>query len=276
MSSSKRCQVKPALKNFAADTRTAEYIRTTQQATVRKAGRDAVAEINQGDAMVGDFWFELEFYVQTMTPIYELLRMGDGLLPCMSKFLNGFINIPKTWDQIVKDQQTDTCAQEGEGWKDTVISERLVLLKEKAAKRLDYIWNPMMSAAFALDPEYRKVDLLNIKDGQILTDLDTMYKRLLISHGNDSAAAISAAADEPEGGPVGKAGSQFARYRSGKWKGADLLGYASSMAPADWWENYGIGMPELAKVAMRVTSKVPASAGAERNWSLYGGETQLK
>lgn len=265
--------MKSALKNFACDPRTADYIRSQTQVSVRTAARKALSEINEGDALVDEFWFEVNFFVQTMTPLYELLRMGDGVLPCMSKFLNGFIKIPQQWDHVVELQEMVTCAAEVEGWKTACISGRLDAMKALAEKRLDYIWNPMMSAAYALDPEFRNVNLLAIKDGQILRDLNTMFKRLLISHGNDSAAAISAAEDEPEGGPVGKAGSQFARYKAGKWKGVELLGYAKSMSPADWWETYGIGMRELAEVAVRVTSKVPASAGAERNWSLYGGNT---
>lgn len=145
-------------------------------------------------------------------------------------------------------------------------------MKEKVEKRIDDISNPMVSAAFALDPEYRNVSLLTTKDGQILKDSNTLRKRLLTSYGNDSAAAISAAEDEPGSGPMGTAESQFARFKSGKWEGADLLGYAKSMPPADWCKTYGIDMRELAKVAVRVTSKVPASAGAERHWSLYGGK----
>lgn len=271
-----RRQVKAALKNFACDPKTADYIRTATVASVRTAGREALAEISQGDALVDEFWFEAEFFVQTMTPLYQLLRMGDGVIPCMSKFLSGFIKIPQQWDHIVELQEMVTCAADGEGWKTACISGRIGAMKEQAAKRLDYIWNPMMSAAYALDPEYRHVNLLTIKDGQILRDLNIMFKRLLIDHGNDSAAAILAAEEEPEGGPVGKAGCQFATYKSGKWEGAELLGYAKSISPADWWETYGIGMQELAGVAVRVTSKVPASAGAERNWSLYGGKISAR
>lgn len=60
-----------------------------------------------------DLWFEVTFFVQTMTPLYELLRMGDGVLPCMSNFLNGFINIPG--GHIVELQEVVTRTVEGEG-----------------------------------------------------------------------------------------------------------------------------------------------------------------
>ncbi|CAM9455957.1 unnamed protein product, partial [Ectocarpus sp. 4 AP-2014] len=82
-------KVKTALKNFACDPRTADYIRNSS-ASMRVAGRPAVSEINEGDALEGEFWFELNRFVQLLTPIYELVRMGDGTMPCMSKLLHGF------------------------------------------------------------------------------------------------------------------------------------------------------------------------------------------
>ena len=136
---SARRQVKSALKNFACDPRTADYVRTAAQATVREAGREVLKEISQGDALVDEFWFKVNFFVQTMTPLYELLRMGDGVLPCMSKFLSGFIKIPQQWDHVVELQEMVTCAAEGEGWKTACTSGRLGAMKELAAKRLDYI-----------------------------------------------------------------------------------------------------------------------------------------
>lgn len=37
-----------------------------------------IAAIDEGDAMAGEFWFEREFFVELMLPVYELLPMGDG------------------------------------------------------------------------------------------------------------------------------------------------------------------------------------------------------
>lgn len=262
--------MKTALKNFAADLRVEDYIKTAAP-TIRSAGSKALEEINHGGDKAGKFWFELNLFVQLLTPIYELLRMGDGVVPCMSKFLNGFIKLPDKFDKVWALQEMVANAIEGEGWKDPNVTPRLDLIKEKAAHHLHYVWPPMVSAAFGLDPEYRKVDLSKINGGQILLDINTMCERLLTDHGDDSEAAIEAAADEEGGGPVGRAGAQFAKFRTGKWEGGRLLSLAKGMSPADWWATYGIGMPELRKVAMPTTSKIPASAGSERNSSLYGG-----
>lgn len=268
-------QVKAALKIFANDARMPNMIRDhLWYGSEAEAGREVIAALNEGDAMAGGFWFELEFFVELMLPVYELLRMSDGKTR-MSKFFNSFLKLPHRWDEICRQQAAASNAHEGQGWKDPAVLERLVDVKEKGAHRLEYVWNPMMSAAFALDPEFRSVDLHTINGGQILVDLHTIYERLLINHGTDSKAAIEASSEESDGGPVGRAGGQFHLFRTGKWKGASFLGYAKEMSPADWWEQYGIGMPELAKVAIRVTSKSPTLPGRERNWSLYGGKAHL-
>lgn len=229
--------MKAALKQFASDTRTPGSI---EHNSWHCCGPEAaaIAAINEGDAMAGEFWFE--FFVELMLPVYELLRMGDGTT-CMSKFFNPFLKLPDRWDEICRQQAVATDAHDGQGWKDRIVLKRLVRVKKKGAHRLDYIWNPMMSAAFALDPELRSVNLLNINGGQILVDFRTIYERLLINHGNDSKAAIVAASEEADGGPVGRAGGQFHLFKTGKWRGASLLGYAKKMPPADLWD--GIGMP---------------------------------
>ena len=64
---------------------------------------------------------------------------------------------------------------------------------------------------------------------------------------------------------------QFARYKSGNFEGKRYLEQAKSLTGAEWWGTLGkTGLPELAKVAVRVLSMVPAAAGCERNWSIMG------
>lgn len=180
-------QVKVALKLFAAGERVAAYNRNAN-VDARTVGRAVVAELNKGDALEGEFWFELSFFVQLMTPVYELLLMADGTVPCMSKFFNGMLKMPEGWDEVCKDQATASNDMEGEGWKDESVLERLGEMKEKNVKRRKYVHSPMLSTAYALDPEYIGRNITEIDDGQILLDMHTMYERLLIDHGDDSPA----------------------------------------------------------------------------------------
>ena len=41
------------------------------------------------------------------------------------------------------------------------------------------------------------------------------------------------------------------------------------MAPADWWDAYGDGCPELKRLAIRILSLTCSSSGCERNWSAF-------
>ena len=40
-------------------------------------------------------------------------------------------------------------------------------------------------------------------------------------------------------------------------------------APAEWWDTYGDGCPELQRFAIRVLSLTCSSSGCERNWSAF-------
>ena len=42
-----------------------------------------------------------------------------------------------------------------------------------------------------------------------------------------------------------------------------------NMAPAEWWNFYGDGCPELKRFAIRVLSLTCSSSGCERNWSAF-------
>lgn len=90
----------------------------------------------------------------------------------MSKFLNGFMKIPERWQQVHELRGImATYAVNGEGCKDPSVMERLDFMKDKAERCFKYVCNPMVSAAFALDPEYHHVNIANIRGGEILRDL---------------------------------------------------------------------------------------------------------
>ncbi|KAL8526984.1 hypothetical protein ACS0TY_016014 [Phlomoides rotata] len=41
------------------------------------------------------------------------------------------------------------------------------------------------------------------------------------------------------------------------------------LAPAVWWENFGLSAPHLQKFAIKVLSLTCSSSGCERNWSIF-------
>ncbi|KAL8549811.1 hypothetical protein ACS0TY_008590 [Phlomoides rotata] len=45
------------------------------------------------------------------------------------------------------------------------------------------------------------------------------------------------------------------------------------LAPAVWWENFGLSAPHLRKFAIKVLSLTCSSSGCERNWSIFENYT---
>ena len=270
------CVVKVALplQNFANDPALQKYLKNASP-SIRAAGRKAISELNEKNDVQGKFWFEVRFFVKMMEVCYTLLRMADGTKPCMSKFFNGMLSMPAAWDAVIAAQVVETNAIEDEGFNDPEVRARLGPMKERLQDRRVYMHSPMLGAAFATDPEFRKVDLLSVDGGGVLNDFKTMCTRILIDFKDDEDPEVTIAESEslPDGGPVGRALAQLPRFKNKDWGGAAFLPSAKSMSVASWWQQYGRmdGFDEIAKVAVRCNSKIPASAGSERNWSLFGG-----
>ena len=43
----------------------------------------------------------------------------------------------------------------------------------------------------------------------------------------------------------------------------------ATLAPAEWWKNYGVHTPHLQNIAIKVLSLTCSSSGCERNWSIF-------
>ena len=211
------CVVKVALplQNFANDSALQEYLKNASP-SIRAAGRKAISELNEKDDVQGKFWFEVRFFVKMMEVCYTLLRMADGTKPCMSKFFNGMLSMPAAWDAVIAAQVVETNAIEDEGFNDPEVRARLGPMKERLQDRRVYMHSPMLGAAFATDPEFRKVDLLSADGGGVLNDFKTMCTRILIDFKDDEDPEVTIAESEslPDGGPVGRALAQLPRFKN--------------------------------------------------------------
>lgn len=68
-----------------------------------------------------------------------------------------------------------------------------------------------------------------------------------------------------------KARQQFASYKAkeGMFGHKAAISDAQHMPAWQWWETYGVGAPELQRVAKRILSQVSSSSACERCWSVY-------
>lgn len=110
---------------------------------------------------------------------------------------------------MCKDEAAASNAMDREGWKDEGVLARLTDMKGRCAARRKHLHSPMLSLAFATDPEYHGVNKTAIEGGRVMVNLKTIFKRLLLDHGTDAAAAIRAASEDEDGRPAGMALQQL-------------------------------------------------------------------
>ena len=122
-------QVALPLQNFANDPALQEYLKHASP-SIRATGRNAISELNEKDDVQGKFWFGVRFFVKMMEVCYTLLRMADGIKPCVSKFFNGMLSMPAAWDVVMAAQVVETNAIEDEGFNDPEVRARLGPMKE--------------------------------------------------------------------------------------------------------------------------------------------------
>lgn len=257
---SARAQVKQALIDTVRDERYTNY---RFDEIVKKPTRATAEEVKQfilnDSDEEGGTWFEVNFFLKVLEPIFALVRLVDATSPQAAQL---FYRLSKVLNELEDDFRTDLGL--------AGVKARLLPIQEALQARRKYMHSPVYGAAFALHPEYYSKDIDDIDDGQPLADLKLMAERILIDHGDDAAEAIRASWELDEGGAVGRCMIQFAKFKTGDFRGRIHLGSAKSLPGAVWWSTLAKGgMPELAAVAVRVLSMVPAAAGCGRNRSLF-------
>ncbi|CAM9188210.1 unnamed protein product [Discosporangium mesarthrocarpum] len=211
----------------------------------------------------GDFWFEVDFFLQTLLPMYYVLRLAAGGKPCIAqvfyKFSTSMMGVEELFVKEGYDEYED-------------LLRRLEAIRELHACWVRYMLDPMSTTAFALNPEYHpllgngKAKAICVKyEKDILKGLKNMGQRLLTNHGKYVGASKEGDDSSPS------LLSQYAHYLNGNADLFDFIEGASDVGAAEFYHTYGGTMPELAKVAKRCLWKGSAAAGCERNWIFYGG-----
>lgn len=253
--------------NTVVDERFTEYLSSSStKKSTRELGKEVKRFILDDSEEEGSAWFEIRFFLRVVEPLFKLVRLADGAKPQAAQL---YYRLSIAFNDLEDALRTQPEL--------AAIKGRLQPLLEVLEYRRTYMHSEVYGAAFALHPEYHRKDAGEMDRGRPIMDLMAMAERLLIDHGNDPQGAILAAQRLDEGGPVGKCMAQFARFKAGDFAGKVFLEQARSLTGAAWWGTLGkMGLPELAYVAVRVLSMVPAAAGCERNWSLMGAVTAGK
>ncbi|KAM0849480.1 hypothetical protein ACQ4PT_053706 [Festuca glaucescens] len=183
------------------------------------------------------WWAALEWVLALLEPLYKSLRYADTQKKCT---LSGFKK-----SMMTAIQKMD--AHLGGG------SRMFQRVMSKVSTRMEAMQkDTLMVAAAVLDPyTHYQINLSKITDyASALTD------------------AIEKIAD-PDSAVL--AINEIITYRECRGRFGQRLARSSAetMAPTEWWFQFGGEVPNLQKCALRIVSQCVSSSGCERNWSAF-------
>lgn len=203
------------------------------------------------------FWERIDFVLELMAPVFDLLRLADGTGPCMGKIYW------KMW--FIREQMKDVFKGKSKGglqgaperdelqdWSEEDEKESESLDEEVVAARWLARWNgmhsPLQGAAYPLEPEHKEDEWHT--NAEVMKDFETVVARLL---GEDKVAAAK---------------RELLDYRctvlneEKKKSAQELHGY-------QWWTLNGAPWPLLQRLAMLILSLCSSATSCERVWSTY-------
>jgi hAT family C-terminal dimerisation region len=227
---SRLLECKSALEKLVVSDEWAEF---AGGARVRDASLDCRDTI-----LSSRFWKNCDSIVTLLEPAVCLMRMADGDTPCTGKMYYKCFEV----GQHLRGSKVDglSAAQHAQIYQ--MFKDRWIMLH-----------NDLHAAGYALDPEYQEHDFAGC-NAEVMEGLFAAIDKQL----PDPASAALAI-------------EQHNRYinKEGIFGRPPTMLAAQSMPAYKWWQTFGIGVPELRLVAMRVLSQVVSACSCERNWSTF-------
>lgn len=181
------------------------------------------------------FWDEVRHINEVVDPIIKILRLTDGLEPCIGKVYEGLDKMIESLARIEKD------------------SNKYETLHKLCQDRWNAYHSPLHAAAFVLDPEFQGCH--QESDREVSDGWDEILYRLV----PESSAARRVIKDQ----------LLLYRTRQGKFGTLDAQNDRKSIGGALWWEDYGSQTPELQQLAIRILSQAVSSSCLEQLWSTF-------
>jgi hypothetical protein len=200
----------------------------------KKAKRNEGTTITQ--TVVDDnFWKSVEELISACEPIIVLLRLVDGIVPCVGKVY---------WKMYQIDAGIESSALE---------KEKKAQIRKRIKERWEMLHTDLHSAGFVLDPEFRL--FLQHENEEVMSGFHALIERV---YKNDVQAQV-------------KAIEQHSTYRAGHGLFSRPVAEAAAkeMPAFRWWLAFGAHVPELQRVAVRVLSQATSASASERNWSTF-------
>ncbi|GBG83376.1 hypothetical protein CBR_g37090 [Chara braunii] len=182
------------------------------------------------------FWADLKKLHQVMKGSYDVLRMVDKDIHCLSRVYDAAVDLKNC---VLHAPLTD--------------DERDSILRD-VGKRTDMLLSPVHAVARLLDPRLRDITVFSNLD--LMAQFDSVVDRLVAKNGSQKFTNYK---------------DQLYDFQFGR----GIFGDAAALRRAEkdnavlWWEAHGGGHPELKMLAMRMLSIWTTSSPAERNWSTW-------
>lgn len=181
------------------------------------------------------FWTRCASIREVCSPVMHVLCKADANHPCMGDVYNWLGGVRSSIDNLQQSQNYAECLVRR--------SELLRLVDE----RWDFLHNKLYSLAYALNPEYAGMGVL---------DINEVYEHcqdVLLLHARDQH----------------QHGAMLIELRSSQSKlgrAWELGGEASeTLLPHLWWQAWGNYFPLLCELAIRILALCPSAAPCERN-----------
>lgn len=156
--------------NTAVDAEYTTYITSpSTKKSYRDIGRQVKNFVLETGNEEGDSWFEINFFLNVVEPLFLLVRLADGTKPQAAQL---YYRLSNAFKELTEELRTDPELAS--------IKARLAPLEEALAKRRAYMHSPVHGAAFLCHPENYGKDAGDMDDGRPLTDLRIMAERILV------------------------------------------------------------------------------------------------
>ena len=226
--------------------------------------------------ILGDeIWPVMEAVTESLGPLLLLCRLADGQKGVLSK-----LHITQKY---VRAQMTALAAAKGEG---SVAADVLVYLESRWAE----MQSDVAKAAYVLDPQFVLTSKTDVECTLELWKIAKEIERPEAPEAAEAAGAAEAAeaAEEAEAAEaeweaewaskLAVLAQQLAQFRLRTDSDLPLMRQAAawcaeslSMTPTlDWWQTWGVEMPELQRLAYALVPLICGSGPAERTWGDIG------
>ncbi|CAN6579016.1 unnamed protein product [Malus baccata var. baccata] len=193
------------------------------------------------------FWSGVSLCLKVFEPLFKLLRIVDGDKKPSMGFLYGELQKEK---MEIKETFKNNEAN---------YQPILQIIDEKARERLD---SPLHLAGYLLNPYYFFKDQSIQHDPIVMEGIFTCVEKFFPDNYELQNQVVNVEMHKyrvKEGG--------FGRHL------AELgcVENDENYNPVAWWYNYGNGVPNLQRMAIKILSLTTSSSGCERNWSSFEG-----